>query len=252
MTTKSILAEITARIIRGFHPVRIVLFGSQGRGDARPWSDFDLLVVLRECSDKRQAMLDISEALKDIKVSKDVIVTTPDEIARRGDLIGSILRPALREGVVLYDCGTQEIKIGMGEGEIEHDTRNWMRLATIDLTIAQRAMEGGRPLEGPACYHAQQAVETAIKAVLIFLQIEFPFTHEIGPLLELVPEDWNVREVRITPEQLSKWAIAGRYPVTELPDPVEENAWKALRQARAVMESVTRDLAARGLEPPAH
>ncbi|MSQ14503.1 MAG: HEPN domain-containing protein [Dehalococcoidia bacterium] len=250
MTTKSILAEITDRIVRGFHPVRIVLFGSQGRGDARPWSDYDLLVVLQECGDKWQSMLDISKVLEDMKISKDIIVATPEEIARRSDLIGSILRPALREGLVLYDCGTREIKIGMGEGEIEYETRNWMRLAATDLTIAERAMEGGRPLEGPACYHAQQAVEKAIKAVLIFLQIEFPYTHEIGPLLDLVPEDWNVREERITPEQLNEWATAGLYP-TNLPDPVEENAWEALRQARAVMESVTSDLTKRGLELPA-
>ncbi|MSQ15920.1 MAG: HEPN domain-containing protein [Dehalococcoidia bacterium] len=248
MTTQTILAEMTDRIVREFHPVRIVLFGSQARGDARPWSDFDLLVVLRECADKRQMMMDIGEALSDIRVSKDIIVTTPDEIARRGDLIGSILRPALREGVVLYDCGVQELRIAMSAEEIAKDTRYWMRLALDDVTLAERALEGGRPLVGLACYHAQQAVEKAIKAVLIFLQIEFPFTHEIDPLLKLVPSDWGVKEAPISGRSLNDWAIAGRYPVTDLPEPVEENAWEALRQARAVLEAVESDLKARGLD----
>jgi uncharacterized protein len=36
-------------------------------------------------------------------VCKDIVVTTPEEIARRGDLIGTVLRPALREGKVLYE-----------------------------------------------------------------------------------------------------------------------------------------------------
>ncbi len=247
MTTSAILAEITERIVRQFRPVRVILFGSQARGDARPWSDFDLLVVLPECNDKRQARRDIYDALEDIKVSKDIIVTTPDEIARRGDLIGSILRPALREGLVLYDCGVQEIRVAMSEAEIEKETQYWMRLAQDDLTMADLAMGSSRPLVGNACYHAQQAVEKAIKAVLIFLQVEFPFTHEIDPLLKLVPEDWNVKQMSISAEQLNKWASAGRYP-TELPDPTEENAREALRQARAVMESVTSDLAARGLD----
>jgi len=36
-------------------------------------------------------------------VSKDVIVTTPEEIARRGDLVGAVLRPALCDGNVIYE-----------------------------------------------------------------------------------------------------------------------------------------------------
>jgi hypothetical protein len=36
-------------------------------------------------------------------VAKDVVVTTPEEIERRGHLVGSVLRPALREGKVLYE-----------------------------------------------------------------------------------------------------------------------------------------------------
>lgn len=37
-------------------------------------------------------------ALSDLPVAKDIVVTTPAEIDRRGHLVGSVLRPALREG----------------------------------------------------------------------------------------------------------------------------------------------------------
>jgi len=40
------LSEIVERIVRQFDPLRIILFGSWARGDARPDSDVDLLVVL--------------------------------------------------------------------------------------------------------------------------------------------------------------------------------------------------------------
>ncbi len=103
MTTNELIADMTDRIARDFHPLRIILFGSHARGDATADSDVDLLVVLSQAPKKRQAAIEIRRALRDLPISKDIIVTTPDEIARRGDLIGPVLRPALREGKVLYE-----------------------------------------------------------------------------------------------------------------------------------------------------
>lgn len=91
------------RIVERFHPRRVVLFGSRARGTATPESDVDLLIVLDRVVDKRRAAIEIRRALSDLPVCKDIIVTTPDEIARRGDLTGSVLRPALREGKVVYE-----------------------------------------------------------------------------------------------------------------------------------------------------
>ena len=101
--TENVIAAMTERIVQQFDPLRIILFGSQARGDAGPWSDVDLLVVLPEVANKREVAVEVRRALANFTVSKDIIVTTPDEIERRGDLIGTILRPALREGKVLYE-----------------------------------------------------------------------------------------------------------------------------------------------------
>lgn len=103
MTTKEYIAAMVNRIADGFHPVQVILFGSHARGDADPHSDIDLLVVLLQAADKRKAAVEIRRALADFPVSKDIIVTTPDEIARRGNLVGDVLRPALREGKVIYE-----------------------------------------------------------------------------------------------------------------------------------------------------
>ena len=74
----------------------------------------DLLVVLPSIKNKRRDAVAIRRALADLPVSKDIIVTTPEEIARRGDLVGSILRPALREGKVLYERTQRTSYLGMG------------------------------------------------------------------------------------------------------------------------------------------
>jgi predicted nucleotidyltransferase len=99
----NLLPTIIERIVRNFHPLRIILFGSYARDEAGPNSDIDLLVVLPGVTNKRQAAIDIRRVLVDLPVSKDIIVTTPDEIARRGHLVGTVLRPALREGRILYE-----------------------------------------------------------------------------------------------------------------------------------------------------
>jgi hypothetical protein len=60
-------------------------------------------VVLPQVANKRQTTVEIRRTLADFPIGKDIFVTTPEEIARRGDLVGTALRPALREGEVLYE-----------------------------------------------------------------------------------------------------------------------------------------------------
>jgi predicted nucleotidyltransferase len=103
MSTATAIPAMVRRIVEHTHPLRIILFGSHARGTAGPDSDVDLLVVLPSVTDKRQTTVEIRRLLSDFPVSKDIIVTTPEEIDRRGDLIGTVLRPALREGKVLYE-----------------------------------------------------------------------------------------------------------------------------------------------------
>jgi predicted nucleotidyltransferase len=97
------IMRLADEIVRQFHPLRVILFGSHARGDAGPDSDIDLLVVLSEAPDKRRAAVEMRRALAGFPVPKDIIVTTPAEIAARGHLVGTVLRPALREGKVLYE-----------------------------------------------------------------------------------------------------------------------------------------------------
>lgn len=101
--TDKAVSIMVERIVRRFEPLRIILFGSRARGDAQPDSDVDLLVVFSHVANKRRKAVEIRQALVDLPVAKDIIVTTPDEIARRGDLVGDVLRPALAEGKILYE-----------------------------------------------------------------------------------------------------------------------------------------------------
>jgi uncharacterized protein len=99
------LPVIKRRIVRGFHPMRIVLFGSQARGDARPDSDVDLLVILPRADHRRRAAARIEAALTGIPLATDIIVATTADVAALSDAQGTIVERAIREGMDIYAAG---------------------------------------------------------------------------------------------------------------------------------------------------
>ena len=101
--TATHVRDAVSRLVAAFDPLRVVVFGSVGRGEAGPGSDLDLLVVLPEVADKRVARVEARRALADLAVPKDVVVTTPDEIDRRGWIVGTVLREALLNGRTVYE-----------------------------------------------------------------------------------------------------------------------------------------------------
>jgi predicted nucleotidyltransferase/DNA-binding XRE family transcriptional regulator len=90
------------RIVDRFKPDKVILFGSRARGDARPDSDVDLMVVMDIQGSRRKAQLDVRQAVHDVPVSKDVIVTSPEQFERRRSVVGTIERSVSREGTLLY------------------------------------------------------------------------------------------------------------------------------------------------------
>ncbi|MDD2485822.1 MAG: nucleotidyltransferase domain-containing protein [bacterium] len=85
------------RIVEQFKPERIILFGSQARGTAGPDSDIDLLVVFHSCINRKSATVSILKSLADLPVSKDIVVTTSEELETRGKLKSTVLHPALHD-----------------------------------------------------------------------------------------------------------------------------------------------------------
>lgn len=92
------------RIVEQFAPLKIILFGSRGRGDHSPDSDVDLLVILPEIGNNHRSACAIRRALKDIQpVAKDIVVATPEDLAAYRDLPCYVFYTALQEGKVLYE-----------------------------------------------------------------------------------------------------------------------------------------------------
>jgi len=100
------LRELVATIVGAVHPLAIILFGSRARGDHRPASDADLLIVMPEGATTRTvcAALDERRALVDAPLDVDIVAATPSRLAAaRGDY-GSVLHWAQEQGVTLYQA----------------------------------------------------------------------------------------------------------------------------------------------------
>ena len=96
-----------------------------------------------------------------------------------------------------------------------------------------------------ACYLAQQSAEKPLKAVLVWLQIDYPFSHNLDLIRNRIPEGWSLKSKHPSLGSLTSWATLGRYPTdTAEADPSEAAA--ACMVARAVLESVEADLREHG------
>jgi len=97
------LSEITERIVRASQPEKIILFGSYARGDFGDDSDLDLLVVIPGVKHLRHESTRLREELRGLLVPVDIVVATPEQMERLGDVPGMVYRTALIEGKVLYE-----------------------------------------------------------------------------------------------------------------------------------------------------
>ncbi len=104
--TEQLLHEVVRRVLLVGSPHKIVVFGSRARGDARPDSDLDLLVIEDSDLPRFQRSPRYYHALAGLFPAKDIVVYTPEEVKEWSDVPNAFVTAALRDGRVLYgDAG---------------------------------------------------------------------------------------------------------------------------------------------------
>lgn len=88
---------------------------------------------------------------------------------------------------------------------------DWLRHAKSDLDLSF-VDKPDSVLWESLCFHAQQAAEKSLKALLLFLNREFPRTHNIRTLLDLIAIDLNIPDEIDDAAILSDYAVTIRYP----------------------------------------
>jgi predicted nucleotidyltransferase len=98
------LREMTGRIVHVANPARVLLFGSAATGKMTKDSDLDVLVIMRGTIHRRQLAQKIYRNLHGLGISIDIVVATESDVKKFGNRNGSILKPALQYGRVLYEA----------------------------------------------------------------------------------------------------------------------------------------------------
>lgn len=100
--TDELLNEVVRRIVSVGSPLKIVLFGSRAREDARLDSDLDLLIIEESNLPRYKRSASYLRALVGLFPAKDVVVWTPDEVEEWAEVSNAFITTALREGKTLY------------------------------------------------------------------------------------------------------------------------------------------------------
>ena len=99
------LQRVVDAIVSRFSPTLLMLFGSAARGDVRASSDYDLMVVMPDGTDRRRTAQAIYRVLADVRGRSrgvDIVVVTEGEFARGRDDLGTIVRVVHQEGRDLF------------------------------------------------------------------------------------------------------------------------------------------------------
>lgn len=96
------LQAAVERLVAAAQPTKIILFGSQARGDADDRSDVDLLVIKPCVVDRHEELVQLDRSLTGILMPVDILLVSEAEFDERSQQPGSVERAASREGRVLY------------------------------------------------------------------------------------------------------------------------------------------------------
>ncbi len=129
---------------------------------------------------------------------------------------------------------------------VVNEACRWLRFSAEDLDVARRLLNGCPSVPRHVCWLSQQSAEKALKAALVLEGVEFPYSHDLDALRNLLPDGWAVRTEYPDLAELTEWAVEARYP-GEWPEATEEEETRAEMQARAVHNSVAAEFERRSI-----
>lgn len=238
------LERITRTIVEQFRPQRIVLFGSRARGDARPDSDYDVVVELEIAESEWKTEWAIRGACRPLACELDIHARAPGALERRRDDPGWLDYDMAREGIVLYAAEGVSASIRPPSRVREQPREEWesvgewLEQARRDFLAAEQLMPQQQALWDRIAFHVPQAAEKSLKALVVTRGFKPARTHDLTELLAaarsagcLLPGlDGDCA-------LLTPYAVDSRYP-SKLAIPTEQKGRELVEAARRIVAAV--------------
>ena len=170
-------------------PDRVILFGSRARGDFRPDSDIDLLIVTGPGPVDRRAYQRTSaaahhkvEELYDEPMGVDLVHLSEDAFHDGRRARNHVAGQAVRDG---FDTNGDKVNYDNPAPTNWPDIRQRIANAERELRVLNILVEGNADQEAIG-FHAQQAIENALKGWISALDDDYRNTHELGKLVAII------------------------------------------------------------------
>lgn len=224
---QEVIQTIVARLVEGYAPEAIILFGSQAYGHPRPDSDIDLLLIKATSASSAERYREARACLEGEDGRHpygpmDILVYTPDEINERLDIGDHFIEDILRQGEWLYrrsPADSPSLRAVREPGPPSYGStprarryaQEWYEKAERDLKRVNILLSVN-DAEG-ASFHLQQALEKFLKAFLIHHGWRLQRTHELVELLdEALKYDPALIHYMPLCKQVQKYYTDSRYP----------------------------------------
>ena len=104
--SKEIIKDVIDKVLteNGIKSYKIVLFGSRARQNHKKDSDWDILIITEKELTRREKM-ELAHAIRKILAQKfipcDLLLKSEREVNKRKGVIGSVVKQAIKEGIIL-------------------------------------------------------------------------------------------------------------------------------------------------------
>lgn len=234
------LDRITRVLVEKFRPLRVALFGSRARGDARPDSDYDIMVVVEDATEEGLESR-MRDAVAGCGVHVEIVIHDLEEFeADRGD-VGTFVYAVENEGRILYGPPLSPKRVREPEPGGPRSLGLWIRRADNDFRALDLGLKDGAPPWDTICFHAHQGIEKLLKSALIAAGTPPPRTHELKQLLARCPVELREHDqLLVAVRVLSAMWPKSRYP--KHPEPTAKEGREAVARAQAARDVLMRHL----------
>ncbi|MDE2889966.1 MAG: nucleotidyltransferase domain-containing protein [Gemmatimonadota bacterium] len=170
-------------------PDRVILFGSRARGDYNPHSDIDLLIITDSDSTDRRAYQETSveahrkvEEMYGVSIGVDLVRLSERAFHEGRRARNHVAGQAVRDG---FDGNGDKVEYDNPEPTNWPDIKQRIANAERELGVLKALVVANSAQEAIG-FHAQQALENALKGWISALDADYGNTHDLATLGAIV------------------------------------------------------------------